>query len=184
MAIELYEWNIDLASALFHRHLGTLEVLIRNALHREMAANYNRHDWWNSSDAWRNELDDYGRKRVRKALDGARCPGDVVAALSFGFWCALLDRNHERLWRAALHRAFPEYRGTRKRLHKDLYHLVRLRNRLAHHEPIHARQGIALDHEKIIRISGLISMEMAQWMRERDPVPEVLARRPKTDSAS
>ncbi|GAA0435305.1 hypothetical protein Acor_75600 [Acrocarpospora corrugata] len=81
-----------------------------------------------------------------------------------------------RLWRPALHRAFPGYRGPRRALHQDLYHLRKLRNRIAHYEPIHHRHLIA-DHATILTVLGHISPEAASWVRENDRVPEALVRR-------
>ncbi|MFC4060299.1 hypothetical protein ACFOWE_18505 [Planomonospora corallina] len=59
---------------------------------------------------------------------------------------------------------------------QDLYHLRKLRNRIAHYEPIHQRH-LTADHTKLLRILSHISPETTDWVRANDRVPEVLARR-------
>jgi hypothetical protein len=69
------------------------------------------------------------------------------AKLTFGVWIALLRRPYEMtLWRPALHGAFPGYRGPRSTLHEDLRNMGLLRNRIAHHEPVHHRHLAAPSH--------------------------------------
>ncbi len=97
----------------------------------------------------------------------------------FGFWVNLLASGNDyetRLWRPALHQAFPGYEGRRGPLHRDLYHVRLLRNRIAHYEPIHKRH-LAADHSTIVRVLSYLSPETAAWVELNDRVPEVLARR-------
>jgi len=106
----------------------------------------------------------------------------VVAALSFGFWVSLLSGGHGwnyemTLWRPGLRKAFPEYRGTRARLHNKLNTVRLFRNRIAHHEPVHHRH-LAADYESVLTIAGWLSPAYARWIRRQDQIVEVIARRP------
>lgn len=102
----------------------------------------------------------------------------VVAELSFGFWVSLLSRRYDRyFWVPALHKAFPGYHGDRESLRDNLQAMLRLRNRIMHHEPIHHRH-LEADHAKIYRLLGYIEPEAATWLRKFDRVPDVLAMRP------
>jgi hypothetical protein len=52
----------------------------------------------------------------------------------------------------------------------------RLRNRIAHHEPVYGRD-LAADHARLLRILAIVSTEYADWVRQHDRVPDVLATR-------
>ncbi|SCE69716.1 hypothetical protein [Micromonospora chokoriensis] len=180
-AIRLYYWNIDVTRAL-QAHLPFFEPILRNSMAAQLATLTGRVDWWHAGAL---PLRKPEAARLDRALQacGPRQPslrvGDVLTELSLGFWAALLGREYEMtLWRPALRHAFPEYRGARGPLHRDLHHLNRLRNRMAHHEPIHHRH-LAADNEKIFLIMGYVSSFAATSVRANDRVPEELARKPK-----
>jgi hypothetical protein len=187
-ALALYEWNSEVAGEFF-KLLQHFEIVLRNAAHRELVALFRRADWWAAPglrltdsmlDMIAKACDEAGRRRV------APIPGDVVAALSFGFWAGLFgagrSQNYEMsLWRPALHRALPGYAGPRADLHQKLELLRLFRNRIAHHEPIYRRHLLA-DHKTIFRLTGWISPDYAGWVRGQDKVPDVLARRPRPGS--
>ena len=109
-----------------------------------------------------------------------------MAALSFGFWVSLLGSggrmdpdgrraNYEMtLWRPALRRAFPHRTPlTRKQAHRPLNALRKLRNRIAHHEPIFARPLLE-DHQRILEVTGWISPGVQAWVKHHSRVPIVL----------
>ena len=91
--------------------------------------------------------------KERKAISNAR----VIAAANFGLWVNLFNGPYEELWRKCLRKAFAEHPHTleRKRIRKDLAGIHRLRNRIAHYEPI-----IDLDTDALKR--SIITM--VQWM--------------------
>lgn len=109
-----------------------------------------------------------------------------MAALSFGFWISLLGSggrinpvgrkaNYEMtLWRPALRGAFPNCTSlTRKQAHKPLDCLRKLRNRIAHHEPIFARD-LANDHQHVLDVTGWISPGVRMWIEHHSRVPTLL----------
>ena len=160
-ALRLYTWNTDISAALYGP-LQALEIVVRNAFHRELAAVYGP-AWYDDP---RVPLTPFARARVDDAKDALRRtgrpldPGRIVAELSFGFWERLLTRgphgklNYEMaLWRRALHRAFPNSRRPRVEVHKPIPALRDLRNRIAHHEPIFARP-LAIEYQTIIEVIG------------------------------
>jgi Abi-like protein len=147
-AMRLYERNLALSAA-FWEVLSDLEILVRNAMHEELTT-------WSLSrygdPAWYLDhgkiLDDEATSAVRAARrhavasGKAETPGRVVAELNFGFWRFLLAGRHERsLWFPCLRHAFPgiQGRGIRRDVHENMRSLHLLRNRIAHHEPIHNR---------------------------------------------
>jgi hypothetical protein len=104
--------------------------------------------------------------------------GRVVAELNFGFWCRLLGRRYdETLWRHALYGAFPHSDRRRGAIVAAVEPTRLLRNRIAHHEPIYARDHAA-DQARALEIVGWICPTTRAWVDEKSRVPEVLLSRP------
>ena len=79
------------------------------------------------------------------------------------------------LWRPALRRACPHRAVlTRIAAYQPLNALRKLRNRIAHHEPIFARQLVE-DHGRILEVTGWISPVARMWVGRRSRVPVWLA---------
>lgn len=78
----------------------------------------------------------------------------------------MLGKEYETtLWRTTLHRigSRPDGKGlNRKHLSGPLTGICRLRNRIAHHEPIIAEDLPAL-HRKILELTGWLSPAAAEW---------------------
>lgn len=182
-ALDLYLWNMRISSAFFES-LHLLEVGLRNCMNDALT------DWhartFNGLEPWYGDpctpLSERARRSVRvarvKATAGGRpeLPGRVVAELMFGFWWSLLAEEYNRsLWRPCLRNAFSSARRTR--LHGDLDLMVRLRNRIAHHEPLHNRD-LARDYRTLLNTAELISMRFAWFIDSTSRVPTMLAERP------
>ena len=170
-AIQLHVWN-TLVSGAFYGPLQTVEIALRNAIHDRLSRSQGPR-WLQSHEILlRRELekvDEARRKLRRKSLSSAQ----LVPELGFGFWVGLLDRRYDVLWRTELHRAFAP--GTaRSGLHKELVKLRDLRNRIAHHEPVHS---LPLDehHESLLWVLGMFSPVAAEWVSSHSRVPGILA---------
>lgn len=183
-AADLYGWNAALSAALW-RTLGHVEILLRQSMHRELLAWSRKHRgddrWYLVADAY---LTDRARTDVRHARHrvtkgGKReSPGRVIAELNLGFWRYLLASHYDRtLWLPCLRRAFPHLRGLRKHVERPVADLHRLRNRLAHHEPIHHLQIEDL-HRKALRVAGWIDPVARDWIHAGDTVHRVISQRP------
>ncbi|MEV6557066.1 hypothetical protein AB0M22_15200 [Nocardia sp. NPDC051756] len=177
-AIRLYWWNIDISAA-FYTPLHCLELALRNSLHTRLTDQFGRRDWWLVA-----QLRDPGLQMVtsvRCKRNGRGCAytaDDIVAELSFGFWVSLTSKTYDRsLWVPFLHRAFPLYRGPRRRLHDDLQTMRLFRNRIMHHEPIHHRH-LEADHKTILRLLGYMSPSMTDQLKSYDQVVRTLGQRP------
>lgn len=187
-AARLYTWNVAVSAA-FYGPLQGLEVALRNAMHARLAAQYGL-AWYDNRTAG---LDRGALERVASAR--ARLRGEryavntprMIASLSFGFWVSLLGpggriedagrkANYEMtLWRPALRRAFPHRRPlTRKQVHGPLISLRSLRNRIAHHEPIFAR-NLTEDHQCILEVASWISPGTRLWIEHHSRVGGLLA---------
>lgn len=178
-ALRLYAWNVEVASA-FWGSFNVLEVALRNAIHAKLSTLASQEDWWNAQIG----LHQFEQRRVTDAIGAARrakgtavVPGHIVAELSFGFWTGLLaNRYHQRLWVPALHGAFPHLVGPRRELHRKQESLRKLRNRIAHHEPIFAR-NLTADHDRLLDILGAISLVAVDWVTQNSRVPQTISRR-------
>lgn len=184
-AVELYTWNAEVAAAFFEV-LGHLEVVLRNALHEELsswhASNRRRGLWFDDPARLLDERRraDIDTARARLLRDGkTETPGKVVAELSFGFWRFLLDRRYQNtLWAQALRHAFPFLVPQRRQsVYQPVERLTRLRNRIAHHEPIHHLK-LAEHHDDVLRLAGFIDPALEAWLSRVSRVPAMLAGRP------
>ncbi|GAA3843088.1 hypothetical protein [Amycolatopsis tucumanensis] len=181
-AVELYQWNAEVSAA-FWRTLGHVEVLVRNALHRELSAwSRQRHQ----TDRWYAAIDpivsDQTRRDVREAIRrGTRngrpeTPGRVVAELNLGFWRFLLARRYDgTLWRYCMYRAFPGKR--RADVERAVAELHVLRNRIGHHEPIHNRPLTDL-LALALEVASWIDPDARAWIAAGDTTPRLIAQRP------
>ena len=186
-AMRLHVWNTAVSAA-FYGPLQGLEVTLRNAMHKSLVELYGP-AWYDNPSAG---LDKGDLERVTGARSKLARAGygneasRVVAALSFGFWVSLTGpggrlasgakANYEMtLWRPALRRAFSHCkRLTRKQAHRPLNDLRTLRNRIAHHEPIFARD-LANDHKRILDVVEWISPGTARWIECHSGVFDLLA---------
>jgi hypothetical protein len=180
-ALRLYSWNLEVSAAVWGP-LNCLEVVCRNAMHRELSTLFGRPDWWFATGVGLHLPAERMVEEARQELarqGKVATPGRIVAELRFGFWVSLLGKGNGyemRLWRPGLCQAFPGHRGPCRPLHRDLNSVRLFRNRIAHHEPIF-RRHLAADHATVMRLIAAVSPETAEFARQRDRVPAVLARR-------
>jgi hypothetical protein len=181
-AIGFYEKNAELSAA-FWIVLCDVEIVVRNAMHDQLTAwstaRYGRPAWYLDHGKVFNEqtINDIDRARHHLAANGRpETPGRVVSELPFGFWRFLLSSRYERsLWLPSLRDAFPwiQGRGMRRDVHDVIRDLHLLRNRIAHHEPIHNRPLGKL-RDQALMVAGWVHPVTRQWIAERSRVPDLL----------
>jgi hypothetical protein len=163
LAVRLYERNTSLSEALYGVIQG-LEISLRNALDRALAKELGRPDWYDQI-AWEDkELESIQKAKENITTWGKTVtPGRVIAELTLGFWVQLTARKYEKaLWVKYLHRVFP-LKLSRKVLFQRLDNIKNLRNRIAHHEPIIARD-LQQDYAGIIETIKWISPIVSEWV--------------------
>jgi hypothetical protein len=176
--IKLYQNNTALSEALYTPLQG-LEVCLRNACSIELAILL--------GDTWHENTHAIFEHPVTEMIESARRSltndgkaitlGRMVSELNFGFWVAILAPRYENgLWRPALRKAFPNRprKVERKEVHKSVNALRRLRNRVAHHEPI-LHRDLQHDHEQVLRILEWACTRTAGWIAAQSRLPAVLA---------
>jgi hypothetical protein len=192
-AIRLYDWNAAMAGAL-HEDLGRLEVVFRNSLDAALVR-YGSERAWPTVWYQRSQLFP-GRphRRIWAVITEARqratfggIPerhGKVIAELPFGFWRYLCRSAYlTSLWVPALAAAFPDHpasgdaRTVRREVEDRIQRLHFLRNRIAHHEPIH-RRDLRRDHQQLRELVGWICPDSQAWVGEASRSARVLGLRP------
>ncbi|GGM38649.1 Abi family protein [Promicromonospora citrea] len=111
---------------------------------------------------------------------------DLVANLMFGTWVTLLPdstahasrrRAQQTMWQAAIRHAFP-YHQDPGVIHFWVSRLHRLRNRVAHHEPLIGVDVLAY-HRTMVRLLRAIDPVLGDWFSGASPVPALLRSRPR-----
>lgn len=182
-ALHLYAWNMELSSAFFEL-LGHVEVVMRNAMHTELTAlsqaQFRSDNWFDQAGWFTPEANrDIADAKDRLNREGKPItPGRLVAELNFGFWRYLLGKHYDSvLWRFAFVRSFPHSGGRRANVYAVVEPMHRLRNRIAHHEPIHQRNHVD-DHDNALQLVRWISADAQYWIEQHCRVHSVLAKKP------
>jgi len=197
-ALDLYEWNTKLSATFLH-DLSHLEVGLRNACDRELAAATLPGDshWtdpatllvlfpvvmrrgkngrpYDSNKPARDNVEK-ARKKVTGSTGAPPVPGKVVAELMFGFWTYLFADAHEKtIWVHYLYKAFPA--GTdRNKLNDALAALRDFRNRVAHHE--HILNGAEGERRRMVFVIRLLSADILAHFIANSDASTILAKRP------
>lgn len=164
---ELYAWNARLSAAYFEE-IGHVEVLLRNFMSDRLEAESTLPHWYDDDQRFR--FNETARKNIAKARRRLRAPettGRVVAELSFDFWRFLLVRRHEAtIWRALRRQGMPNYPQPQARqpFEDRVERIYKLRNRIAHHEPL-----IHLDATEEVRRLDRLSVDLYTLARWIDP---------------
>lgn len=186
-AFDLDEWHMRAAASVMEL-TSMVEVLTRNALDRVLR------DWAHrrhSGASWLDvvPLDQQGSADIQKARDRAtrrgRRPevhGRVIAELPLGFWRYLVESRYlTALWVPATHHAFPagdpDLRSRQKQVAFRMQQLNFVRNRAAHHEPIHARD-LSRDLQFAMDLAAWISPAARKWVDATSSLPSIISSKP------
>jgi len=183
-AVQRYEWNVAISAALFET-LAIVEVAIRNMVHESLA---HWSEQRGTGPDWFANRHGLLAERSVRAIDGALdrlaqrhrsiTPGYLISELPFGFWRFLLsNRYRTTLWPVALRHAFPHrVHAAPTDLFRSVAQLHGLRNRIAHHEPIH-RRDLGADYQACLFVLGAIDPQVRDWVARRSRVPGLLESR-------
>jgi hypothetical protein len=187
-AIALVDWDREMRGEL-HKALGEWELALRNAYDAALSA------WWPKDGDWlthpespvqRPLIIDGGdinaktratiAKAVRRAGRDAE-HGQIVANLTLDFWRYLSVAKREKtLWVPALYRAFP-HGADRAEVDRVVDSLYRLRNRVAHHEPI-VRKPVHKLAARLVLSCEAVRPELADAIQERWVIADLWKQRP------
>jgi hypothetical protein len=153
------------------------EVALRNAVNAALASQFG--EAWPYSQGFLRALPKHDsatflreRARVEKRI-GVRevSTGDVVASQTYWYWVAMMTSRYEdRVWSREFRRCFPHTpRGvTRQVVHDRAETIRKLRNRIAHHEPLLAFDLLG-SYNRAVAIVRWISPAKAAWVQREWP---------------
>lgn len=177
-ALSLYQWNLQISSALFEC-LAVCEAVIRNAVANAMQAEHGA-DW-----AFNVRFVRSMQQNRRNELLNARqeTTEQAICELPFVFWQGFFtvrfdDEIWKKHWAVALPNAkHADLQAMRTEVFENLEKIRKLRNRIAHHEPIFNRnpQG---DYKRIIKIISYCSQDTADWVKSCQRIDELLKIKP------
>ncbi|WP_256349382.1 hypothetical protein [Pseudomonas gingeri] len=114
----------------------------------------------------------------------AKTTGQVIAELKFVFWEKTFTSRHDsRIWEPQMMRVLPNLDAAktvaqhRKRIFDDLNQVRRLRNRIAHHEPIFMR-NLLDGFQTIQRLVEARCQVSADWMVSQQQVTDLIRLKP------
>jgi len=177
-ALQRYVFNTTVSEA-FYTPLQGLEICLRNSLSTHLPRVCGT-DWFkeNACSLFNYPVPEMLRQAAGKLVEERKSITDanIIAELNLGFWITILGPKYETdIWRPGLRLAFPHRpRGIeRKQIQGALNSIRRLRNRVAHHEPILDRK-LSLDHSLIIGLISWMCPDTAAWVEAHSRVPAVL----------
>lgn len=188
-ATELYGWNARVSAALLlPAHFA--EITARNVVHDALSAKYDPRWPWNASFRGSLPTPRHGykpREDLEKTARREPTTGKVVAELKFVFWQTMFTAsNHTRIWDHRIADLLPNAGATlgnpseevlRQRVYDDLDVIRDVRNRMAHHEPIHARD-LAGDLQRMLDLIDLRCTATGKWVRGMEDVSALLPLKP------
>lgn len=195
-----YFWNTELAAALTPV-VQTVEVALRNAVHAAATGSYGT-EWWFDLPGvvLASQVQDVTVAK-QKILRGSRqvTAGRIVAELTFGFWTSLFNRPYEsppygssRLsWHAnglmLLRSAFPHLPArsrTRSAVFRRADDARKLRNRIAHCEPLFDRPALWDEHAELLEVVRWIDPSLHDLVWRTDRFRSVYAAQGQTGEAA
>lgn len=169
LAERLYSYNVQLSSD-FYASLHMLEVALRNKVDVALTAVHGQ--GWMHNNAVLTEA--YQQRCVAEAQqtlvrDGkAATHSQMIAELNFGFWSSVFGPSSNHLW-GTLRPIFQTAGLKRAMVAHKLRDLRKLRNRIAHYEPILA-QPIATLHQDILTLTAWMSVDASAWITTHSTV--------------
>ncbi len=182
----LYGWNARISAALMlPAHFA--EVSIRNAVSEALETVYGPRWPWDSTFEQSLPVGQGSayspRADLRRTRGQQPSTGKVIAELKFAFWQSMFTARHDvRVWNHQILTLFPNSpqltpKQLRNRIYTDLEVIRKLRNRIAHHEPIFGR-NLVDDRTRLLELVALRSSETATWVRAMEEVGTLLTERP------
>jgi hypothetical protein len=179
-ALALYEWNLDISSA-FIVPLQVCEVAIRNGVVEAIEKVHGPN--WPWSNGFLRSLprprrpSDYNPEADLRGV-AARQPttGKIVAELKFAFWEHIFTAGQDnRIWGPHFAASFVGAPAAmpiptaRAKAHDNLGVIRKLRNRIAHHEPIFTR-NLQDDYNRLHEMIAWRSPTAAAWVDRKQAV--------------
>lgn len=187
-ALELYAWNAEISAA-FMVPLHLCEVAIRNAAAEAIEAVHGTNWPWvngfiRSLPVPRRPIDYDPQRNLQQVANRQPTVGKVVSDLNFAFWEKVFTQGQDsRIWDAHFRAVLPgapaalTVAQARAKVFADLEAIRRFRNRIAHHEPIFAR-NLTADYASIRELVEYRRPVAAAWLDKVERVTALIGVRP------
>jgi len=174
-AITHYQCNIEL-SEVFYPSIAVFEVLLRNAISKELTKLFGREDWYVvfATTPGLIDLNKYITQANRQIAnrEETSTPSKIIAELTLGFWVSLFNVEYERILWKDLRRAFPNMskrERQRKKVTPPLNRFRTFRNRIFHHEPICWNvERLRQIHAEMLMVIEWINKDIYLWLASFD----------------
>ena len=175
-----YQSNIELSEC-FYPTISTFEVVLRNAISRELTILFGREDWYVqfASTPGLTVLNKY-ISQANKQIAGRKeysYPSKIIAELTLGFWVSLFNVEYERILWKDLRRVFPNMpkkERQRKKIAPSLNRFRAFRNRIFHHEPIAWNiETLKQIHSEIFTVMAWMNKDISSWIAPFDRFEQV-----------
>jgi hypothetical protein len=171
--LEIYRINILFCEALYPS-LQTFEIALRNTIDSALKRNYGE-DWCCNGKLILNK---YATDEIQKCIIRIKkqgkvaTTGQITATLTLGFWKQLFNKEYmQSIWIQHDRELFPFAKSSERQIKNIRIYLetiLRLRNRVFHHEPIWSDKNLISKHEDIYRLIRWINPKVASWIEEND----------------
>jgi hypothetical protein len=176
-AIELYEWNAQLSSQLLVP-LHIYEITLRNAVSEAISLRYDKD--WPINAAFQSSLPAKQRADLTNLLTHYQSSDKIVPELKlFWFENMLKSSQNGRLWIPHIHTVFPHATSAsvdkiRQQLKDDCFIIRKIRNRIAHHEPIFNHPILPNILHKIEFTISNRCIDTSNWLSNIEGVSELI----------
>jgi hypothetical protein len=176
-AIELYEWNAQLSSQLLVP-LHIYEITLRNAVSEAISLRYGSN--WPTNTAFQTSLPYKQRQDLTNLLSDYQSPNKILPELKlFWFENMLKSSQNSRIWTQHIQTVFPNATGVspdgiRQKLKEDCFIIRKIRNRIAHHEPIFNHPYLPNISHKIENTISNRCVDTRNWLQGIEGVKKLL----------
>ncbi len=184
-ALALYRWNLEVSAA-FVGSLHLCEIAVRNGIADAVKAVHGDRWPWTvgfirsvpSGEGYDAQHD------LRNCARRHQTTGTVIANLKLAFWEKMLTSRFQRsVWQHHFSTVFPGYNtalsvnDARAACRDDMSHIRLFRNRIAHHEPVFAR-NLQDDFDRIRRLVQWRNPAAAAWLTKIETVTPLIETQP------
>jgi len=185
-ALNLYRWNLEISAA-FMGPLHLCEIAARNGVSESLESVHGGAWPWTQGfvRSLPNPRNRYSPKNdLEYTANKNNTIGKVVCDLKFVFWERILTQRFDHsIWQNQFFASFPGapqnngFSIARQTYHTDINHVRLFRNRIAHHEPIFAR-NLQEDLDKILRLIEWRNPTASNWLSGIETVSNMIAQQP------
>lgn len=175
-AMTLYRKNIKISSEMF-AIVSCFEVALRNSINTHYQAIHTIH-WLRNSiqpgGLFANPQCHYSKQTIQRALSKLQAnytPNKLVAELGFGFWRFMFAGHQFQAAGGTLLQIFPSKPQSTPQIQynanyvlQQLAKINKIRNRIAHHEPICFLPGQSVKDTHYVRTRHNMIVQLLRWM--------------------